>query len=395
MRLRRCGCCGPNDRRGCRTSRPGPGESGPASSAGRRLRRRTVAGLAHGGRSRGATEGAGRLRYAGGPAPTAGAEIVVHVVGQVVRPGLVRLRPGRAGGRRGRGRRWRARRSRSRGPQPRPARRRRRAAPRAEAGGAPCRAAGGGGAGGSGAGGRGGRRLARRWSVPSSASTRPTVAALDTLPGVGPGSRPADPRLARRARPIHLGRRAGRGERHRRQAARPAAAAGDAVTPRAPAPPREREQAPRGPSLVVLTGRETVRRVRPRTSRRLDLRLLVPVAVVWPVVAFWGLVGPSGSWPGRADGARDGVLSAVVATGGGTPGPRRPGPARPRRPGAGAPAERARPWARRSSATSRRCVPCWPCSSARRSATGRSDRGPGRRPRRRPRRGHGPGHGRG
>lgn len=55
---------------------------------------------------------------------------------------------------------------------------------------------------------------------------------------------------------------------------------------------REREQKPRGPSLVVLTGRETVRRVRPRSSLRLDLRLLVPVVLAWPVVAFWGLVAP-------------------------------------------------------------------------------------------------------
>ena len=59
-----------------------------------------------------------------------------------------------------------------------------------------------------------------------------------------------------------------------------------------PDPPSEREQTPRGPSLVVLTGRETVRRVRPRTSRRLDLRLLVPVVFTWPVVAFWGLLAP-------------------------------------------------------------------------------------------------------
>jgi competence protein ComEC len=40
----------------------------------------------------------------------------------------------------------------------------------------------------------------------------------------------------------------------------------------------------------VLTGRPTVRRVRPRSARALDLRLLVPVLVAWPVVAFWGLV---------------------------------------------------------------------------------------------------------
>lgn len=55
---------------------------------------------------------------------------------------------------------------------------------------------------------------------------------------------------------------------------------------------REREQRPRGPSLVVLTGRETVRRVRPRSRLRIDLRLLVPVVLAWPVVAFWALVAP-------------------------------------------------------------------------------------------------------
>ncbi|WP_235506735.1 ComEC/Rec2 family competence protein [Terrabacter sp. Root181] len=89
------------------------------------------------------------------------------------------------------------------------------------------------------------------------------------------------------------------------------------MTPRAPAPPTERVQAPRGPSLVVLTGRETVRRVRPRTSRRLDLRLLVPVAVVWPVVAFWGLVGPIWLVATVALTAlATGVLSAVVGTAG-------------------------------------------------------------------------------
>ena len=64
------------------------------------------------------------------------------------------------------------------------------------------------------------------------------------------------------------------------------------MTSRAPDAPREREQAPRGPSLVVLTGRDTVRRVRPRTSRHLDLRLLLPVAVTWPALAFWGLLAP-------------------------------------------------------------------------------------------------------
>ncbi|MFC7594980.1 ComEC/Rec2 family competence protein [Terrabacter sp. GCM10028922] len=55
---------------------------------------------------------------------------------------------------------------------------------------------------------------------------------------------------------------------------------------------RQRERAPRGPSLVVLTGRPAVRRVRPRTGRRVDLRLLVPVVLAWPVVAFWGLLAP-------------------------------------------------------------------------------------------------------
>ena len=56
--------------------------------------------------------------------------------------------------------------------------------------------------------------------------------------------------------------------------------------------PRLRERASRGPSLVVRTGRPAVRRVRPRAGRRLDLRLLVPVLLAWPVVAFWGLVAP-------------------------------------------------------------------------------------------------------
>ncbi|KRF39604.1 competence protein ComEC [Terrabacter sp. Soil810] len=60
-----------------------------------------------------------------------------------------------------------------------------------------------------------------------------------------------------------------------------------------------------------------MRRVRPRTSRRLDLRLLVPVAVVWPVVAFWGLVGPIWLVATVALTAlATGVLSAVVGTAG-------------------------------------------------------------------------------
>ncbi|MFM6849267.1 MAG: ComEC/Rec2 family competence protein, partial [Terrabacter sp.] len=37
-----------------------------------------------------------------------------------------------------------------------------------------------------------------------------------------------------------------------------------------------------------------MRRVRPRAARLLDLRLLVPVLVAWPVVAFWGLVASLG-----------------------------------------------------------------------------------------------------
>ena len=64
------------------------------------------------------------------------------------------------------------------------------------------------------------------------------------------------------------------------------------MTPPSSQPRREREQGPRGPSLVVLTGRETVRRVRPRSRPRIDLRLLVPVVLAWPVVAFWALVAP-------------------------------------------------------------------------------------------------------
>lgn len=99
---------------------------------------------------------------------------------------------------------------------------------------------------------------------------------------------------------------------------------------------RQRQRAPKGPSLVVLTGRPAVRRVRPRTDRRLDLRLLVPVVLAWPVVAFWGLVAPivlvalvataslvvgalAAVRAVRAGGARDrhhrGVLRAVAAVG--------------------------------------------------------------------------------
>ncbi|WP_235508772.1 ComEC/Rec2 family competence protein [Terrabacter sp. Root85] len=86
------------------------------------------------------------------------------------------------------------------------------------------------------------------------------------------------------------------------------------MTPRAPDPPREREQAPPGPSLVVLTGRETVRRVRPRTARRLDLRLLVPVVVAWPALAFWGLLAPTWLVAAVALAAiAGGVLAATAA----------------------------------------------------------------------------------
>ena len=46
----------------------------------------------------------------------------------------------------------------------------------------------------------------------------------------GPGAGPAHPRLAHRARPVHQRRRARRGERHRREAARPAQPPGDAVS---------------------------------------------------------------------------------------------------------------------------------------------------------------------
>ncbi|GAA2742447.1 ComEC/Rec2 family competence protein [Terrabacter aerolatus] len=89
---------------------------------------------------------------------------------------------------------------------------------------------------------------------------------------------------------------------------------GSPVSP-ASAARREREQAPRGPSLVVLTGRETVRRVRPRSPSRLDLRLLVPVVVAWPVTAFWGLVAPV--WlvtTAAAVALATGVLTAVAGT---------------------------------------------------------------------------------
>ena len=47
-----------------------------------------------------------------------------------------------------------------------------------------------------------------------------------------------------------------------------------------------------GPSLVVLPGRDALRRIRPKVDRALDLRLVVPVAGAWPILAFWGLVAP-------------------------------------------------------------------------------------------------------
>ena len=49
---------------------------------------------------------------------------------------------------------------------------------------------------------------------------------------------------------------------------------------------------PKGPSLVVVFGRGAIRRVRPKIDRSLDLRLIAPVILSWPVLAFWGLVAP-------------------------------------------------------------------------------------------------------
>ncbi|WP_082591823.1 MULTISPECIES: ComEA family DNA-binding protein [unclassified Terrabacter] len=162
---------------------PGPSRSvqlvgGTAAAAA------TVPGLGA-GTGTGATAGPGASGSPGSPAPTAGAELVVHVVGQVVRPGLVRLRPGArvadaisaAGGTRDGadvaalnlarlvvdGEQIRV---------PRP-------------GESPA-AVGGGGPGGPGTGSSGGGSGSSGGSgAPVSLNTA-DVAALDTLPGVGP-----------------------------------------------------------------------------------------------------------------------------------------------------------------------------------------------------------------
>jgi len=71
-----------------------------------------------------------------------------------------------------------------------------------------------------------------------------------------------------------------------------------------------------GPSLVVLTGRDPIRRVRPRAERSSDLRLLAPVVLSWPVLAFWGLLAPVPLVGLAALGAlATGGLAALLAAG--------------------------------------------------------------------------------
>jgi competence protein ComEA len=146
----------------------------------------TVPGTGTGtGTATGTGAGAGPTAGPASPAPTAGAELVVHVVGQVVRPGLVRLRPGArvadaitaAGGTRDGAdiaalnlARLVVDGEQIRVPKP---------------GESPA-TVGGGGSGGTGAGGSGGGSGSSGGSgAPVSLNTA-DVAALDTLPGVGP-----------------------------------------------------------------------------------------------------------------------------------------------------------------------------------------------------------------
>ncbi|NUR79884.1 MAG: hypothetical protein HOQ21_05490, partial [Dermatophilaceae bacterium] len=54
--------------------------------------------------------------------------------------------------------------------------------------------------------------------------------------------------------------------------------------------------------------------MRPRSGRLLDLRLLVPVLVAWPLVAFWGLVAPPWCVVLTALAALGGVALAALAS---------------------------------------------------------------------------------
>ena len=259
-----------------------------------------------------------------------------------------------------------------RGPQPRAARRRRRADPGAQAGGAACRGSAERGPGGAGAAGVAAEVWLVRWlgrlGQPQHGGRRGARHAARRRPG----ARAADHRLAHRARPLHLGRRAGRGERHRRQAHGPAAPEGDAVTPpgagsaegaRAGAARPVTRRADRsgdgasGPAAHVASPRPAAARARGASLARRRL-----LGARRPDLA---------RGRGRADGARGRCPLAWLATGAGHR-------VACRGPCGGRSSARARARAGRACAPGRAgsarrrgaCAPCSPCCSARRSATG-------------------------
>ena len=122
-------------------------------------------------------------------------------------------------------------------------------------------------------------------------STPPTSPGSTRCPGVGPvlAQRIVDWRDA--ARPVHQRRGAGRGQRHRREAPRPAQPAGDAVSAApvsASATVVGGRRPGRLPPPTPATGRHPRRAVDPaeRHHRRpTDLRLLAPAVVAWAVSA--------------------------------------------------------------------------------------------------------------